>query len=93
MVKRRKGISKFAQQSIRNIMSDGKERSLTVLFEDIAALQTKTYKRKIPTAAEAEWFLRNGLKCSSRRVRRSEPITLMNGQPDKYIWVETVYCL
>ena len=92
MVKGRKGMSKFAQQSIRNIMSDGKERSLTVLFEDIAALQT-THKRKIPTAAEAERFLRIGLKCSSRKVYRSEPITLMNGQPDLYKWQETVYCL
>ena len=88
-----KSISKYAKNHIRNIMSDGKERSLTVLFEDIAALQTKTHKRKIPTVMEADWFLRNVLKCSARKVYRSEPITLMNGQPDTYKWVETVYCL
>ncbi len=93
MVKRSRRMSKHAKQAIRNIMSDGKERSLTVLFEDIAALQTKTHKQKIPTAAEASWFLRIGLKCSSRKVYRSESITLMNGQPDTYQWQETVYCL
>ena len=93
MVKRSRRMSKHAKQAIRNIMSDGKERSLTVLFEDIAALQTKTHKQKIPTTAEASWFLRNGLKCSSRKVYRSESITLMNGQPDTYQWQETVYCL
>ena len=43
MVKGSRGMSKHAKQAIRNIMSDGKERSLTVLFEDIAALQTKTH--------------------------------------------------
>ena len=93
MVKGSRGMSKHAKQTIRNIMSDGKERSLTVLFEDIAALQTKTHKQKIPTAAEASWFLKIGLKCSSRKVYRSESITLMNGQPDTYQWQETVYCL
>ena len=92
MVKGSRGMSKHAKQTIRNIMSDGKERSLTVLFEDIAAQQTR-HKRKIPTAAEASWFLKIGLKCSSRKVYRSESITLMNGQPDTYQWQETVYCL
>ena len=92
MVKRSRRMSKHAKQAIRNIMSDGKERSLTVLFEDIAAQQTR-HKRKIPTAAEASWFLKIGLKCSSRKVYRSESITLMNGQPDTYQWQETVYCL
>jgi hypothetical protein len=82
-----------AKNVIRNIMSDGKERSLTVLFEDIAASATWKAKRSIPTVHEACWFLTRELKCSTRKVYRSEPITLMNGQPDTYQWVETVYCL
>jgi len=87
-----KTMNANAKKAIRNIMSDGKERSLTVLFEDIAALQSNR-KTRIPTVTEAAWFLRNALKCSTRKVYRSEPITLMNGQPDTYKWIETVYCL
>ena len=87
-------MNAYAKNVIRDIMSDGKERSLTVLFEDKAASTTLIQaKRSIPTVHEACWFLTRELKCSTRKVYRSEPITLMNGQPDTYKWVETVYCL
>jgi hypothetical protein len=89
----KKSMSKHAKNQIRIIMSDGKERSLTVLFEDIAASATWKAKQSIPTAKEAGRFLIRELKCSTRKVSRSEPITLLNGKPGTYSWVETLYCL